>query len=90
MKLEETVKCPYCGKEDIYIFYDNTKMLECDNCGKPMDIKLEVKTIVTTKKPIRICEICGSKFESDTAYDDSIICPICNNKTENYNYTNRS
>jgi len=84
MKINESVKCPYCGNEDNYIFYDGTPMLECHHCNKSMDIELKTKIQVIARKPIRKCFICGAEFESDSTFSsEGITCPHCGCQTYN-------
>lgn len=85
MKLNEIAKCPHCNTESNYIFYDNSDMLECNNCGKLFDIELETKIEVISSKPVRVCNICGEKFDS---YGTSVTikCPKCGCETYNYKY----
>jgi len=78
MKLDESIKCPHCGKEDSYVFYDNTEMIDCHYCKNPMDIKLKPIVEVIATLPNRECDICGYEFLSDSSFhSDKLICPKC-------------
>lgn len=84
MKLDEKIKCPHCGEESWYVFYDGTEMIECHICDRPFDIKLKTKIEVIATIPERQCCICENKFIANNTFEDEVICPNCGYKGGHY------
>lgn len=51
-KIDLSAKCPYCNKEDVYVFYLNAEELSCNFCNKEFNIKIFANNIIveTEKK----------------------------------------
>jgi len=50
-KMDLDVICPYCGLNDLYVFYINAESLICNHCEKEFNIEIWAKSIeVKTSK----------------------------------------
>ena len=84
-------QCPYCGYCYEIICIDKNNIIECYKCKRKFH-KNKLK-VVTLKKPVVVCKVCGTKvsltpINLDIIGGYSYICPKCGNtvaiKFKNY------
>lgn len=74
MKVDEIVKCPYCGDVSDHTFYINSDTLICNNpdCDKEFNISLKTEVVVTASIPKVTCIACDNDFDENEKN-----CPTC-------------
>jgi len=74
MKIDEVVKCPYCGDISDHTFYINADTLICNNpkCDKEFNITVKTEVVVTASIPKVYCIGCNSVFNEIEKN-----CPVC-------------
>ena len=85
MKIYELFTCPHCKETNVATLRDDTEEYTCEECGKPMDIKIEYEIKVVTKLPTRECSICDNLFiAEEIELDGQTTCPHCGYCSYNY------